>query len=321
MQEKKKEHPKEKSKLHPRNKNRERYDFKKLIDSYPVLDQFVILNKYKDESIDFTDPFAVKALNTALLKYHYGIEHWDIPKNYLVPPVPGRADYIHHIADLLGKCNQGNIPKGPKIQCFDVGVGANCIYPIIGNKEYGWSFVGSETDTISLNSARNIVTLNPSLTDKIDVRFQKDSKDFFFGIVRKAEHFDFSICNPPFHSSAKEAHTSSLRKQQKLSKQKVDNSRLNFAGKTSELSYEGGESTFVWRMINQSKKFSPHFFWFSTLISKQSNLKNVYTTLKKVGAKEVETIAMGQGNKTSRIVAWTFLSKEEQKKWVEARWL
>jgi len=29
---------------------------------------------------------------------------------------------------------------------------------------------------------------------------------------------------------------------------------------------------------------------------------------------------MGSGNKSSRIVAWTFLSKEAQKEWRESRW-
>jgi 23S rRNA (adenine1618-N6)-methyltransferase len=29
---------------------------------------------------------------------------------------------------------------------------------------------------------------------------------------------------------------------------------------------------------------------------------------------------MGTGNKSSRIVAWTFLSREEQKEWRETRW-
>ena len=132
MQQKKKEIPNVKPKLHPRNKNRERYDFKKLINCYPKLEQFVKLNLYNDESIDFANHDAVKVLNKAILKYHYGIESWDIPEGYLCPPIPGRADYIHHIADLLCRCNFGKIPTGDKIKCMDVGVGANCIYPIIG---------------------------------------------------------------------------------------------------------------------------------------------------------------------------------------------
>ena len=165
----KREHPKEKSKLHPRNKHRERYDFKLLINSCPELAQYVRLNAYDDESIDFFNPDAVKMLNKALLKQSYGIDYWDIPQNYLCPPIPGRADYIHHIADLLANNNKGIIPKGNKIKCIDIGVGANCVYPIIGNKDYGWSFVGSDIDKVSIASANNIIDKNPYLKDNIEI--------------------------------------------------------------------------------------------------------------------------------------------------------
>ena len=73
-------------------------------------------------------------------------------------------------------------------------------------------------------------------------------------------------------------------------------------------------------MILQSKNFAGSCLWFSTLISKQSNLKNVYTELKHANAVETKTIAMSQGNKISRIVAWTFLNKGQQQKWVKERW-
>jgi len=166
MLHKKKEYPKEKSSLHPRNRHRERYDFKQLIESCPELAQFVKINIYNDESIDFSDPEAVKMLNKALLKRYYEIDNWNIPQNYLCPPIPGRADYIHHIADLLCSNNYGKIPTGEKIKCLDIGVGANCVYPIIGNKEYGWSFIGSDIDPVAIGSATKIIELNPSLKRK-----------------------------------------------------------------------------------------------------------------------------------------------------------
>ncbi|HET6992111.1 MAG TPA: RlmF-related methyltransferase, partial [Bacteroidia bacterium] len=102
----------EKKGLHPRNPHRFRYDFKELIKSSPDLKSFVFVNEYKNETIDFADPEAVKALNRALLKYFYNIQDWDIPENYLCAPIPGRADYIHYAADLLASCNDGKIPKG-----------------------------------------------------------------------------------------------------------------------------------------------------------------------------------------------------------------
>ena len=65
----KREHPKIKVELHPRNKHRERYNFKELIGSLPELAQFVKLNDYDDESIDFFNPNAVKMLNKARSKH------------------------------------------------------------------------------------------------------------------------------------------------------------------------------------------------------------------------------------------------------------
>jgi 23S rRNA (adenine1618-N6)-methyltransferase len=320
MPQKKKDHPKEKSRLHPRNKNRERYNFKDLIDSYAELAPFVKLNIHNDESIDFADPEAVKALNRALLQHHYNIYNWDIPPDYLCPPIPGRADYIHHIADLLMASNYGKIPSGSKIRCLDVGVGANCIYPIIGVQEYQWSFIGSDIDPVSIESANKIIAANPSLEQKVECRLQNDPKDFFYGVLRKDETIDLSICNPPFHPSMKDAQTGNIRKLRNLSKTKVSEASLNFGGQKKELVYKGGEERFVGNMIRQSKKFSESCFWFSTLVAKQVHLKTFYNILRQVEAVEVKTIYTGQGNKTSRILAWTFLSKEEQKKWKDARW-
>jgi len=320
MIQKKKEHPTEKPKLHPRNKNRERYDFKQLTGSFPELTSFVKPNIYGDESIDFANPEAVKVLNRALLQHHYGISSWDIPEGYLCPPIPGRADYIHHISDFLSRNNYGKIPTGPQIKCFDIGLGASCIYPIIGNHEYGWSFIGSDIDPVAIESANRIITQNPALQGKVECKLQTNSKDFFYGIIRKDELIDLSICNPPFHASVKEAQAGTLRKIHNLNLDKKAEPILNFGGQNHELWCDGGEEKFVRNMIQQSKKFAGNCFCFSSLISKESNLKSVYRALEQVGAVGSETIPMGQGNKISRIVVWTFLSTEEQNKWKNTRW-
>ncbi|MDR3491304.1 MAG: 23S rRNA (adenine(1618)-N(6))-methyltransferase RlmF [Gammaproteobacteria bacterium] len=318
---KKKDHPKEKTQLHPRNKHRGRYDFAQLIESCPELSPFVKPNAYDDLSIDFFYPAAVKMLNKALLQHYYDIKNWTIPQNYLCPPIPGRADYIHYLADLLASCNQGNIPKGDKIKCLDIGVGANCIYPIIGNKEYGWSFIGADIDPVAIESANKIISSNPALKNKIEIRFQDNKNNIFQGIIKKNEFFDVSLCNPPFHASSAEAKSGTLRKLKNLTGNKNTQSILNFGGQNNELWCEGGEIQFVCEMIHQSKKFAESCFWFSTLISKKDNLKRVYQELKKVSAVKIKTIEMGQGNKISRIVAWTFLDEEQQQKWISTKWI
>ena len=311
---------KEKTGLHPRNKHRFRYDFKQLIECFPGLGEFVKVNKYDDESVDFFNPQAVSTLNKALLKHFYEIEYWDIPKNYLTPPIPGRADYIHYVADLLAYSNNGVIPKSKKIVCMDIGVGANCIYPIIGNREYEWSFIGTDIDPVSIEAANKILELNLSLGNSIELRLQQNSKDIFNSVIQNKEFIDVTICNPPFHASLAEAQSTSLRKLRNLKQDKVDKPELNFGGQGKELWCVGGELGFVKDMIVESKRFAKSCMWFTTLISKESNLKNVYKALEKVGVIQVKTIPMAQGNKKSRIVAWTFLGKIEHRKWIKKRW-
>lgn len=320
MARQKKEHAKEKVGLHPRNKHRERYDFKSLVKSYPELASFVRLNEYNDESIDFSNAEAVLMLNKALLKHFYGINHWSIPPGYLCPPIPGRADYIHHVADLLGNSNKGTIPIGNGIKCLDVGVGANCIYPIIGNKEYGWSFVGSDIEPAAIKSASKIIGNNDFLKGNIELRLQRNPKDIFNGIVNKNEYFDLTVCNPPFHSSPQEAQSGTLRKLSNLNRKRFIKPTLNFGGQNKELWCDGGEEKFVQKMIAQSKLIASSCFWFTTLISKSANLKSVYAALQQSKALDVKTIPMHQGNKISRVVAWTYLTPKQQAAWRDSKW-
>ncbi len=312
----------DKTRLHPRNKHRERYDFDQLIAVCPELSPFVQLNKYGDASIDFAEPEAVKTLNRALLMYNYGIEYWDIPENYLCPPIPGRADYIHHIADVLARKNKGTIPTGAQINCLDIGVGANCVYPIIGHKEYGWSFIGSDIDPIAIESAKKIVDSNPFLKENIELRLQIDPEDIINGILKDDELIDLTICNPPFHNSLADAKAGTLRKLKNLNNEnkKITEVKLNFGGQNNELWCEGGEARFVDDMIHQSRQFASSCFLFSTLISKQTHLKAVYAALKNARAVDIITVVMGTGNKTSRIVVWTFLNREQQNEWRNRRW-
>lgn len=309
----------EKEGFHPRNPHRFAYDFKELIRSCPDLAYFVSLNKFNKQSINFFVPAAVKTLNRALLNHFYGIEKWDIPEGYLCPPIPGRADYIHYIADLLSTDNENKIP-GRCIKVLDIGVGANCVYPIIGHAEYGWSFVGSDIDPLAIESAKKIVSSNIALKDVVDCRLQSSPINTFKGIVKPGEMFDLSICNPPFHSSLAEALGLTERKLKNLGAKKTDKPVQNFGGQNAELWCKGGEKEFLGRMIEQSTMVSKNFYWFSTLVSKKENLPGIYALLKKCGAADVKTISMEHGHKISRIVAWTFLDGAAQKEWRIKRW-
>lgn len=309
-----------KTSLHTRNKHQGFYDFEALIKAYPKLQPFVVLNKVGVESIDFADAKAVKALNKALLLSYYKLETWDIPKNYLCPPIPGRADYIHHVADLLASKNDGEIPRGKQITCLDIGIGSNCIYPIIGIHEYDWNFIGSEIDQVAVHNADKIRILNPSIKNKLDIRHQPEKRDIFHGILYENEKIDVSICNPPFHSSTKEALKGSKRKVKNLGLENKGETLLNFEGKENELTCEGGEVRFVRNIIHQSKRYANDILWFTSIVSKKEHLKDIYKTLRQVNVAEIKTISMAQGNKATRFVAWTFHDEEQMQDWINNRW-
>ncbi len=309
-----------KTDLHPRNKNREPYDISALLGVNPELANYIKPNKYGADSIDFSDAAAVRILNKSILNYYYKIEYWEFPEKNLTPPIPGRADYIHYMADLLSEDNFGVIPIGDKITCLDIGVGASCIYPIIGVSEYNWKFIGSDIDPKSIESAKNIINSNSALKDNVVCRLQENPEDIFYGILGAQEKIDVCICNPPFNSSLEDAQEGTRRKIKNLSGEDTIDPVLNFAGVSSELVYEGGEYEFIQNIIRESREFSKSFYWFSTLVSKKSHIRGIHKTLDRIEAEEIIVKTMGTGNKSTRIVMWSFLTKAEQKEWAKTRW-
>lgn len=303
--------------LHPRNRHQGRYDFAALIAVEPRLKTFVIINPYGKESIDFADPAAVRVFNAALLNQLYGIKNWRIPEGYLCPPVPGRADYIHGLADLLAADAGGEIPRGARFTVLDVGAGANCIYPLLGYHDYGWRFIASDIDQQALASAAETLAAN-ELAKMIELRLQTVKSAFFKGVLREGERIVCTLCNPPFHSSAAEASSGSERKWRNLGKQDPQRKlpALNFGGKSNELWCKGGELTFVRNMMKESRGYAEQVLWFTTLVSKSAHIRLLELVLKQVGAVDVQVRSMTQGQKQSRFLAWTFHTAEQRKAWL-----
>lgn len=313
--------------LHPRNRHQGRYDFAALTAASSALSAFLVNTPDGETSIDFSSPAAVRALNRALLKTQYGIAHWDLPEGYLCPPIPGRADYLHGLADLLAASSvEGThaeaIPRGSSVRVLDVGTGANLIYPLLGHREYGWRFVGTDIDITALRTAEAIVDAN-GFRKLIELRHQPDPARIFDGLLRDDEVFDLTLCNPPFHASAAEAARGNQRKWRNLGKSEssLTGTQLNFGGQSTELWCPGGEAAFVRRMIRESAGISTRACWFSTLIAKSEHLADVRKQLQRVAAQDVRVIAMAQGNKQSRFVAWTFLDAAQRQAWRASRWL
>ncbi len=300
--------PAEKSGLHPRSRHRARYDFAALVAVSPELAPHVRPLPHGPLSIDFADPAAVMALNRALLRHHYGITRWEIPNGYLTPPIPGRADYLHHAADLLASTQSGVIPRGPDTVVLDLGVGANCIYPIIGVCDYQWRFVGTDIDPDALKAARRIVADNPALAGRVELRHQPSPRHLLTGVIREGETFALAVCNPPFHSSPAEALAGTQRKLRNLAGRTLSPAKtiLNFGGQARELWCPGGELAFIRRLIAESAQRPQLCAWFTTLVARSAHLPALHAALAAANALEVRTIEMAQGQKRSRILAWRF---------------
>ena len=304
-----------KQKLHPRNKHNKNYDFQRLCRISPSLKPFIVANKSGQPSINFANSVAVKTLNSAILKADYDIEKWDIPAGYLCPPIPGRVDYIHYIADLLAPTTKRRKKQDRCITGLDVGTGASCIYPLLGQREYRWQFIASDIDPESIRSSQHIIDNNDRMSAAIRLRLQPDSRHVFRNIITPQDTIDFTMCNPPFHKSQAQANQSSARKRRNLGTNKKGDSKLNFGGQKSELWCKGGERQFVRTMIIESKDFAQQVLWFTSLVSSHENIRPLKKALCEVGANEVQVVGMSQGQKVSRLIAWTFLTPEQRNKW------
>ncbi len=182
------------------------------------------------------------------------------------------------------------------MKVLDIGMGANCVYPLIGYSDYRWQFLGSDIDATAIAAAKAIVQSN-GLNKAIQVRQQSNPKQILTGLLESTERFDLTMCNPPFHASLDEATRGSTRKWRALGK--ADPKRklpvLNFGGQSAELWCEGGEVRFVTQLVSESVQVAQQVLWFSTLVSKASNLPAIQTALKKAGALESQVVEMSQG--------------------------
>lgn len=299
--------------MHSDNPHHSGYDIEALVKALPELKPHVIEGKSSRLTVNFSDPSAVKLLNKALLIHNHGLIDWDIPKGYLCPPIPGRLDYLCYLNEFLTE--QGIDTKSQPIRGLDIGTGANLIYPLLADRFLKWNMVASDIDGGAIESAKRNLKLNQSLNPKIEIR-QQTHQDFIFkGVIKEGDHFNVTLCNPPFHGSKEEALAGSERKNKNLNHnkqkrksnlKKIDRSdQLNFAGLANELWCDGGEKGFILNMIRESQSFKKQVNWFTCLVSKKETLSSLKNRLKKLNA-DVHIVEMSQGNKISRFIAWQF---------------
>jgi len=290
--------------MHLQNPYSKRYDLKRLVKHYAALQKHLVLNPSGEETIDFSSSSAVYALNKALLLADFKLEDYHLPTGYLIPPIPGRLDYLLHVRDFLSE--KFNVAIDAKLHGLDIGTGANGIYCILGAQHFNWTMVGTESDAKAVEIAIANIKLTKALQDKVELRHQKNKSFLFKTIIQSQERFDFTICNPPFHSSKEEAIKGSLRKFKNLggATDKKEFS-LNFEGQANELWCNGGEALFIKRLIKESTLFKDQVKVFTSLVAKADNLPKIEKQLKKAKA-NYHIIPMEQGHKKTRCILWWF---------------
>ena len=180
---------------HPRNRYAGPLDLRALMEKHPSLQEF-IRKKGGSNSGEENDPEAVEqqqqqqqseegykflfhnkeasvALTKALLLEDYGLQ-WEHPVDQLCPPLTNRLNYIHWIQDLLEETQPEYLHRDQEgaLWGIDIGTGASCVYPLLGHKEYGWRFVATEVDPVSVEFARNNVARNGLDRDIVVVHVQ-----------------------------------------------------------------------------------------------------------------------------------------------------
>ncbi|KAK8810715.1 hypothetical protein WA158_007290 [Blastocystis sp. Blastoise] len=262
-------------------------DFKLLAKEFPSFAHYIQNNDDGTSYIDWKDPYASLELTKVLLKKDFDLD-WEIPIDRLCPGITGRINYLNWIHDLLNYSKK----MDNEIKGIDIGIGASCIYPLLGNKIYTWNFLGSDIDDISIQYAKENVKRN-HLENFIQIVKQENSDCIFKNILEnnKEIHYDFSMCNPPFFIHQDEACT---------------NPSTCCMGTSNELITKGGEEQFIVRYIDESILYKDQIDWFTCLIGKKKTLKTILKYLQTKEIKNICSTTFYQG-KTSRWgIAWSF---------------
>ncbi|GIJ91333.1 hypothetical protein Asppvi_010298 [Aspergillus pseudoviridinutans] len=281
-----------------RNIYKDDVDFTTLALQSPAFAKYVKSNG----QLDFGDPDAVRQLTQSLLKRDFNL-NVQIPDNRLCPPVPNRLNYILWLQDLLdttGDQYRDDYDPDRPVLGLDIGTGCCSIYPLLGcTTRPLWDFIATDIDDENVRTARENVS-NNGLDGRIRV-FKTEPNDDLIPLDTKldVQKLDFTMCNPPFYTSRDEMIASAQAKE-----------RPPFSACTGaevEMVTEGGEISFVYRMIEESLRLRERVVWYSSMLGKLSSVSVIVEKLMEHGNNNYAATEFVQGSKTKRwAVAWSW---------------
>lgn len=287
--------------MHERSVFRTPPDFTVLAEKYFDFSQHVTYNTLGKAKLDFKDADSQRALSKTLLKHFFDLDV-RLPPGRLVPAVPQRLNYLLWVQDLVEKV----LNRKDNVVALDVGTGASCVLALLGHRQCGWDFVGTETDPSAAAPATENVSRN-NLEEHVKVL---EVGSLVEAVEKSESHkFDVCVCNPPFFTSAEEADAKTKAKEQ---------------GRASPPSDMGGvEAEKVWAnsgevgffkdvLLRDSLVLRDKIGLYTCMLGKNVSVKEVLSALHNK-VKSCRVAEFHQGKTTRYAVAWTFLNVNLQK--------
>lgn len=281
--------------MHPRNKYKKGPNFKQLAVYYPKFRKVAATDLTGKVHIDFKDEETLRVLTEILLQHDFDLTV-NIPPNKLVPTLPLRLNYVLWIEDLM---THASFKEMANVKGIDIGTGAVCIYPLLLAKIYGCHMLGTEIDETSIEVALENVK-NNNLQNLIKV-IKVDKDKILQGTIEDNETFHFVMCNPPFFETEESS--------DKVIKQQPP--RNAPTGNLKELSIEGGEKSFITKMMEESIQIGEKIKIYTTMLGRKSSLLYFLKLLKKYGISNFTWTEFCQGYTKRWGLAWSFLSIDE----------
>ena len=271
-------------------------DFLTLIKEFPELKKYILKQNEDNEEefqFDWSNNELSLLMDKSILNYYFNIKYYDIPKGFLIPPIPSRINYINLINSIITKLIKDINIKN--IIGIDIGTGANIIYPILGYSIYKWKFICTEINKEAYNNAKLILQKN-NLENNINIIKQNNKDNIFISILNRENKYIFSMCNPPYYNYENEI---------KLEDKKRDN-EYNF----DEIYYKNGEYGFFQRYFEESICYKNNVFLYTILIGKKINAENIYDKLSSYSdiIKIYNMQKILTGNNVRYMIYWSFFN-------------
>ncbi|KAG9585504.1 hypothetical protein KCU86_g15405, partial [Aureobasidium melanogenum] len=250
--------------------------------------------------VDFQDPKALQQLTKSILKRDFDLE-LDLPDDRLCPPVPVRYNYVRWLQDLMDTTSDVDVKDHSKqeITGLDIGIGASCIYSLLAcSSRPSWNMLGTDIDPQNFSYANGNIERN-KLGERIRTKLNTAEDALISPHAFGLDKLDFTMCNPPFYSSAEDLAASSAGK-----------SGLPSAvctGAEVEMICPGGDAGFVLRMVEESRELKHTVRWYTSMLGKLSSVHQVIDRLKEIGINNWAVTLLRAGNKTRRwAVGWSY---------------